>query len=598
MGEDGERYLFLSGVAPCPPDRRRAGTDGPHRARLRRLAVPRRVGHRGVRAGGPEAVPPRRLVLSGQRGRRHRRPADRPHGDRRPVAVRSHGPWENAPGNPIVRTWYGRRSVVVARARDARRGARTATGGWSTTATRTATARWAVRRCSSRSSGPRTAGPGRPAATCRRRSALPVALRRSARTAGPLSDDFDASALGRRGPSTPPARAEARPRHASTGRRCVLAGKGTGPADSSPLAVLAGDHAYEVTVTVEPVGDGAHGGLLLFFNDRAVLRHGLRRKHDDHLRGGSRSHWREPAPAAPRCCVCASSTTSTSSRSSTARTGAGWTRHDVAVRDFGLPREHVERAAQPAAGAVRGRRRDGGVPGLPLPGAPMTAELDELWEGFRSPPDEARPRAWWHWMDGNVDPEGIRLDLEWLHRGRRPRRPDVRRRHGHAAGRPGDGRARVAGVAGRGPAGRRRPPRELGLEFAVATSAGWSAAGGPWVEPADAMKKVVWSETVVDGRRRGRAGACRRCPDVAGPYQDCPRWGADPDGTGSPGTGSCSPFPPTGAQRGAPDRGHRLGAGRRLGLPHRRLASPARSRCRGTRTAVDRVASSRSSTSR
>ena len=43
-------------------------------------------------------------------------------------------------------------------------------------------------------------------------------------------------------------------------------------------------------------------------------------------------------------------------------------------------------------------------------------DLEALWRGFCEPPDEARPRAWWHWMDGNVDPEGIRLDLEWLHR--------------------------------------------------------------------------------------------------------------------------------------------------------------------------------------
>ena len=41
--------------------------------------------------------------------------------------------------------------------------------------------------------------------------------------------------------------------------------------------------------------------------------------------------------------------------------------------------------------------------------------------------------------------------------------------------------------------------RRLGLEFAVATSPGWSAAGGPWVRPPDAMKKVVWSETLVTG---------------------------------------------------------------------------------------------------
>ena len=150
----------------------------------------------------------------------------------------------------------------------------------------------------------------------------------------------------------------------------------------------------------------------------------------------------------------------------------------------------------------------------------------DLWRGFCSPPDDARPRAWWHWMDGNVDPDGIRLDLEWLHR------VGVR---GVQLFDGGMGTPLV--VPERVPFGSAAwteavrlaadTARELGLEFAVATSPGWSAAGGPWVEPADAMKKVVWSETRVEG---GRAVQQRLAPlpDVAGPYQDCPRWGADP----------------------------------------------------------------------
>src|SRR5829696_2187690 len=153
-------------------------------------------------------------------------------------------------------------------------------------------------------------------------------------------------------------------------------------------------------------------------------------------------------------------------------------------------------------------------------------DLDQLWRGFCEPPDEARPRAWWHWMDGNVDPEGIRLDLEWLHRvGVRgvqmfdggmgtPLVVPERVRHGSTQWRDAVGLA--ASTA-----------RRLGLEFAVATSAGWSAAGGPWVSAADAMKKVVWSETVVDGGRRVETRLAP-LPAVAGPFQDCPRWGADP----------------------------------------------------------------------
>ena len=149
---------------------------------------------------------------------------------------------------------------------------------------------------------------------------------------------------------------------------------------------------------------------------------------------------------------------------------------------------------------------------------------DALWLAFRDPPDEARPRVWWHWMDGNIDAEGIRLDLEWLHRvGVRgvqvfdggmgtPLLVPERVRHGSVAWKDA---VRLAVTTA----------RRLGLEFTVASSAGWSAAGGPWVEPVDAMKKVVWSETVVDGGRTVEQ-SLRPLPDVAGPYQDCPRWGA------------------------------------------------------------------------
>jgi alpha-L-rhamnosidase len=156
----------------------------------------------------------------------------------------------------------------------------------------------------------------------------------------------------------------------------------------------------------------------------------------------------------------------------------------------------------------------------------MREELKPAWAGFTDPPDEARPRAWWHWMDGNVDPEGIRLDLEWLHgagvrgvqlfdggMGTPLVVPDK-----VAFGTPEWRQAlRLAAVTA----------RRLGLEFAVATSPGWSAAGGPWVRPHDAMKKVVRSETVVTGGTAVEL-ALPPLPDVAGPFQDLPSWGSDP----------------------------------------------------------------------
>src|SRR3989440_11176787 len=41
---------------------------------------------------------------------------------------------------------------------------------------------------------------------------------------------------------------------------------------------------------------------------------------------------------------------------------------------------------------------------------------DALERGFVDPPDSAKPRVWWHWMNGNVTKEGIKLDLEWMKR--------------------------------------------------------------------------------------------------------------------------------------------------------------------------------------
>lgn len=128
--------------------------------------------------------------------------------------------------------------------------------------------------------------------------------------------------------------------------------------------------------------------------------------------------------------------------------------------------------------------------------------------------------------DGNVDAAGVVRDLTWLHavgvRGVQlfdggmgvplvvpePVRP----------GSPEWHEAIRTAV---------RTAADLGLELAVATSAGWSATGGPWVEPRDAMKKVVWSETVVDGGGR-RTFDLPPLPAAAGLFQDARRWGAAP----------------------------------------------------------------------
>jgi hypothetical protein len=58
----------------------------------------------------------------------------------------------------------------------------------------------------------------------------------------------------------------------------------------------------------------------------------------------------------------------------------------------------------------------------------------------------------------------------------------------------------------------------LGLELAIASSPGWSETGGPWVKPEDGLKKIVWSETELEGGRRF-TGRLTLPPSVTGPFQ-------------------------------------------------------------------------------
>src|SRR5208337_5446937 len=53
---------------------------------------------------------------------------------------------------------------------------------------------------------------------------------------------------------------------------------------------------------------------------------------------------------------------------------------------------------------------------LVVSAAAPQSKPDPLKSGFENPPEGARPRVWWHWMNGNITKEGIKLDLEWMHR--------------------------------------------------------------------------------------------------------------------------------------------------------------------------------------
>ena len=130
----------------------------------------------------------------------------------------------------------------------------------------------------------------------------------------------------------------------------------------------------------------------------------------------------------------------------------------------------------------------------------LLAVSQDMKTDFQNPPQEARPRVWWHWMNGNVTRDGIVKDIEWMQR----------------AG-IGGFHCFDAGFWGKSIVEKRlvyMTPEwqehfrlalsmadSLGMEVAVASCPGWSNTGGPWVKPEQAMKRLVWSETRVKGKK-------------------------------------------------------------------------------------------------
>ncbi|WBQ19282.1 glycosyl hydrolase [Sphingobium yanoikuyae] len=144
---------------------------------------------------------------------------------------------------------------------------------------------------------------------------------------------------------------------------------------------------------------------------------------------------------------------------------------------------------------------------------------DTLLEGFETPPPEARPRLWWHWMGGNISAEGARLDLEWM------QRIGIGGVHAFSGGKlptPAVVKPAIPFMSDQWQAifnQSLRQAHDAGFEFGIAGSPGWSETGGPWVVPADGMKKYVWSETQVVGGRPFR-GRLALPPQVTGPFQE------------------------------------------------------------------------------
>jgi xylan 1,4-beta-xylosidase len=70
----------------------------------------------------------------------------------------------------------------------------------------------------------------------------------------------------------------------------VVQGKGSGPADCSPMTLNAGDRAYEIRVSLNAM-QSAQGGLLLFYSEKAFFGMGFDGKTLTSYAYGERHDW-------------------------------------------------------------------------------------------------------------------------------------------------------------------------------------------------------------------------------------------------------------------------------------------------------------------
>lgn len=266
VGEDGKRYLFLSGG-----DYVQLADDG-----LSVVGTPKHVydGWKYPESWDVEAYAQEGPKINFHNGWYYMTTAvggtAGPPTGHMVITARSrsiHGPWQNSPHNPITRTkskdepWWSRGHATVVEGTDGRwwmiyHGYEN--GYW--TLGRQALLEpiewtddgWFVAKGGDL---------GQPLAKPSGSSVGPHGMA--------LSDDFTGKTLGSQWSFFNPAQDEYR-RLNFTGKGLELQGKGETPRDSSPLTVIAGDQAYQYEVEMD-IAPGAVGGALLFYSDRLYV---------------------------------------------------------------------------------------------------------------------------------------------------------------------------------------------------------------------------------------------------------------------------------------------------------------------------------------
>lgn len=133
---------------------------------------------------------------------------------------------------------------------------------------------------------------------------------------------------------------------------------------------------------------------------------------------------------------------------------------------------------------------------------PQTDTLEYM---FKSPPMHARPYVWWHWMGSNFSIDGITKDLEAMHAAGIGGATifnlssAVQESHAPTLNNPWPEKTYRSKAYWDALKHAATEAKRLGIELGLHNTVGYSTTGGPWIDEARSMQRLVWSDTVVSG---------------------------------------------------------------------------------------------------
>jgi hypothetical protein len=118
---------------------------------------------------------------------------------------------------------------------------------------------------------------------------------------------------------------------------------------------------------------------------------------------------------------------------------------------------------------------------------------------FKTPPKVYHPETWFHFIGGNVAEKGITADLEAI---AGAGLSGIQFFHGQFGGAWPGVEPQIICLSESWEKALRYTAEEcrrLGLRFTMQNCPGWAMSGGPWIEPSNAMRHLVWSRTDIIG---------------------------------------------------------------------------------------------------